>query len=108
MMTPSTSPWSALKSVGSPVTTLNTGVMTQVTSMITPSRRRWARPRADPRLLGAVDAVAGVAQAGDDVAVGIEVAVDCRGIDGHVGMVAMEVRQPLGAGEQAHELDRAG
>ena len=48
-------------------------------------------------------AVAGVAQAGHDVAVIVEVAVDGRRPDVHVGMVLDEALQPFGRGQETHQ-----
>jgi glutamate synthase domain-containing protein 2 len=66
--------------------------------------RDWPCARADSfspapldaDSLGAEHAVAGVAQAGHDVAVLVELPVDGRGVDRHVGMVGVKVRQALG------------
>lgn len=68
--------------------------------------RDWPRARADsfsPALppsrqasLGAEHPVAGVAQARHDVAVLVELPVDGRGVDRHVGVVGVEVREALG------------
>jgi glutamate synthase domain-containing protein 2 len=68
--------------------------------------RDWPRARFDsfspalqPSLqasLGTEHPVAGVAQARHDVAVLVELAVDGRGVDRHVGVVGVEVRQALG------------
>lgn len=68
--------------------------------------RDWPRARADsfspalqPSLqasLGAEHPVAGVAQARHDVAVFVELPVDGSGVDRHVGMVGVEMREALG------------
>ena len=68
--------------------------------------RDWPRARADsfsPALppsrqpsLGAEHPVAGVAQARHDVAVLVELPVDGRGVDRHVGVVGVKVREALG------------
>src|SRR4029078_4854390 len=50
-------------------------------------------------------AVAGVAEAGYDVALFIEPLVDRRGVDRHVGVLGVKRREAFGAGQQAHELD---
>src|SRR5581483_12054190 len=52
--------------------------------------------------------VAGVAEAGQDVAVVVQPLVDRRGPDRHVGMLLLELRDALGGGEQADEADVAG
>jgi hypothetical protein len=58
-------------------------------------------------VLGAEDAVACVAQAGQDIAVLVELAVDRRGVHRHVGMRIVERADALGARHQADEPDRA-
>src|SRR5690606_7524377 len=67
----------------------------------------WKRP-GQPYLLGAKDAVTRVAQTGQDVAVLVELAVDGRGVDGHVRVCLLHRGQAFGAGQQADELDRLG
>src|SRR5678816_2300156 len=56
---------------------------------------------------GAEEAIARVAQAGHDVTVLVEVAVDRGGEDRHVGVHAVEGGEALRAREQADEADRA-
>ena len=45
---------------------------------------------------------------GHDVAVLVQVLVDGGRVDGHVGVALVEVRHPLGRGDQADEADRLG
>ena len=59
----------------------------------------------NPALLRAVDAVAGVAQAGQDIAVIVEFAVDRGGIDGHVRMGRGKHHDAFRGGQQADEFD---
>src|SRR6266513_2874943 len=61
----------------------------------------------DHESLRAVQPIAGVSQAGDDVAVRVEVAVDGRRVHGDVRMVRVEVLEPLGTRQETEELDRA-
>src|SRR5207248_6611785 len=58
--------------------------------------------------LGPVEPVAGVAEAGDDVAALVQLAVDGGGDDPHVRVFALQVLDPFGRGDQADERDRAG
>src|SRR6516164_3805235 len=60
------------------------------------------------RLLRPEHAVAGVAQARQDVAVIVQTLVDGGGPDRHVGMLPLELRDAFGCGEQADEADVAG
>ena len=62
---------------------------------------------ASSRLLRAVHPVAGVAQAGHDIAVLVEMAVDRGGPDRHVGMARLSRANALRRGEQADEADVA-
>src|SRR6185312_7883566 len=57
-------------------------------------------------LLRAEDPVAGVAQAGQDVAVRVELAIDRGRVDRHVRMRFVERRDALGTGDEAHHPDR--
>lgn len=50
-------------------------------------------------LFGAEESITSITEAGHDVAVLIELPVNGGGIDGHVGMGAVECRDALGAGE---------
>src|ERR1700692_4146378 len=61
-------------------------------------------------LFRAEQAVAGVAQAGADIGVGVELAVDGGGEDRHVGMVGGEGCDTSRGGEEADDFDvlRAG
>src|SRR5262245_39192030 len=74
-------------------TSLELGLMTRMRSLIA-------------RLLGAEQPVAGVAQPRDDVAVVVEVGVDRRGDDRHVGMRGVHLLDALGRGEQADVAQR--
>ena len=57
-------------------------------------------------LLGAEDAVAGVAQTGDDVAVLVQVVVQRSTVDVHIGVALMdEPSTPSGAATEDHQLD---
>ena len=56
-------------------------------------------------LLGAEDPVAGIAQAGDDVAVVIELLVHARDVDVHVRVLGLHALHALGRAYDAHELD---
>src|SRR5262245_14717887 len=76
----------------------NTALMTARSNIVS---RRSASLRS-------VQAIAGVAEAGNDIAVLVEMAVDGRGIDGHVGMVRVEVLEPFRTRQETHELDGAG
>ena len=60
------------------------------------------------RSLRAEQAVAGVAEAGHDVALLVEALVDRGGEDRHVRVDAVQLRDALGRGEQADELDLLG
>ena len=57
-----------------------------------------------PALLRAEDAVAGITEAGNDVAVLIEVGVESRGIDFHVGVLVEHGLHTFGSG---HEVEGA-
>ena len=59
-------------------------------------------------LLRPVNPVAGVAQAGQDIAVIVEFAVDRGGKDGHVRMGFGKHLGALGGGQQADEFDVDG
>ena len=59
-------------------------------------------------LLGAEDAVAGVAQAGDDVAVVVQLFVQSGHIDVHIGVILLHPLHALGSADDAHELDMLG
>src|SRR5215831_13750866 len=67
----------------------------------------FRRVSGKQNLFGAEQAISGVAEAGHDVALFVEVVVDRRGEHRHVGMHAVKRADALGAGQQAHELDRA-
>ena len=54
--------------------------------------------------LRAEDAVAGVAEAGDNVAVVIEALVQSGDEDIHVGMILLHTGNALGRADDAHEL----
>ena len=56
-------------------------------------------------LLGAENAVAGVAQAGDDVAVLVEVIVERASVDVDVGELLLNGLDALGSGDEHHERD---
>ena len=56
-------------------------------------------------LLGAEDAVAGIAQAGNDVAVLVQVIVHRTHIDVHIGMNLLQVLNAFRGSYQHHELD---
>ena len=57
------------------------------------------------KLLGAVDTVASVAQAGDDVAVLIQVVVLGAQVDVHIGVSLVQGLDAFRSGDQADELD---
>src|SRR5215470_7242179 len=57
--------------------------------------------------LRSVQTIAGVTEAGHDVAVVVEMAVDGRGIHGHVGVVRVEILEAFRTRQETHELDRA-
>src|SRR3546814_1154500 len=57
------------------------------------------------RLLRPEDAVAGVAQAGHDVALVVQLLVDRGGEDGDVGVGAAQLGDALRGGDQADEAD---
>ena len=66
------------------------------------------RPGDEPRsppLPRAVHPVARITEAGDDVAVVVEVAVDGRRPDRHVGVARLEVPDPFRRGQQADEAE---
>src|SRR5262252_5280292 len=56
---------------------------------------------------GAEDAVAGVAEPRHDIAVVIELVVDRRGVNRHLGMMGVKVLDALWRCQQADEADRA-
>ena len=57
--------------------------------------------RALRRLLRAEDAVAGVAETGDDVAVLVQALVHRAGVDLHVGVLVRQILDALGGGDAA-------
>ena len=59
-------------------------------------------------LLGAENTVTRVAQAGHDVAVAVELAVDGGGVNGDIGVRGLQRGHAFGAGQQADELDGLG
>ena len=67
-----------------------------------------SRPCYCTILLRAEDTVAGVAQAGDDVAVVVQLLVQGADIDVHIGVGLMQGLQALGRGHQADELNVLG
>lgn len=67
----------------------------------------WGLKTKGKPLLGAEDAVARIAQPGQDVAVVIELAINGRGVNGNVRVRLMKGLDALRAGEQAHELNGA-
>src|SRR6202165_4730308 len=73
-----------------------------VTTVVTRGKPRGLRGQA---LAGAKQAVAGVPQAREDVTLGVELAVNCGGIDWDGGMRFEHGAHPLGGGDQAHEAD---
>ena len=56
-------------------------------------------------LLRAEDPVAGIAQAGDNVAVLVEVIVHSAAEDVHIGVVLLDEFDAFGGSQQDHELD---
>ena len=56
-------------------------------------------------LLRAEDTVAGIAQAGDDVAMLVELFIHGGNVNFHVGVVGADALDALGGGEDVHELD---
>ena len=56
-------------------------------------------------LLGAEDAVAGVAQAGDNVGVLVKLFIHTSHIDVHVGVVVANHLDPFGGSQDIHQLD---
>lgn len=70
--------------------------------------RCGSRPCYCTILLRAEDTVAGVAQAGDDVAVVVQLLVQGADIDVHIGVGLMQGLQALGRGHQADELNVLG
>ena len=59
-------------------------------------------------LLGAEDAVACIAQAGDDVAVLVQLFILCGNINVNIGVCFVQGFQSFGGGNQANELDVLG
>ena len=59
-------------------------------------------------LLGAKDAVACIAQAGDDVAVLVQLFILCGNINVNIGVCFVQGFQSFGGGNQANELDVLG
>src|ERR1700722_10195223 len=62
----------------------------------------------NPELLRPEHPVAGVAEAGHDVAVVVQPLVDGGGPDRNVRMLLLKMRDAFGGGEQADETDVAG
>ena len=56
-------------------------------------------------LLGAEDAIAGVAQTGDNIAVLVEMIVERCDVDVHIRMLLLHHGHALGGADDAHELD---
>ena len=56
-------------------------------------------------LLGAEDTVAGIAQAGNDVLVLVQMVIQGSAVDLHIGVSVLQSPQTLGSGNDAHELD---
>ena len=63
---------------------------------------------ASARLLRAEEPVAGVAEAGQDVPVLVQLAVERGGEDGDVGVRGVQAPDALGGGDQEAEKRRAG
>ena len=59
-------------------------------------------------LLGAEDAVACIAQAGDDVAILVQLFILCGNINVNIGVCFVQGFQSFGGGNQANELDMLG
>ena len=70
-----------------------------------PQGTEWETTVPENTLLRAEDPVAGVAQAGDDVAVLVELFIHGGDVDLHVGVVGADALDALGGGEDVHELD---
>src|SRR6185312_10979320 len=73
--------------------------------LLSTTRRRYSPAGAGST--GAVEAVAGVAEAGHDVALLVQPAVDRGGHDPHVGMLGPDVLDAFGRRDEADERHRA-
>ena len=67
----------------------------------------WRRSWPARSLERSEDAVARVAETGDDVMVRIEALVPCCGEDGHVGVLLLDLRDAFGRGDEVEEDDAA-
>ena len=56
-------------------------------------------------LLSAENAVASIAQAGDDIAVVVELFIQSGTVDVHVGMIVLHALDAFGRGDDVHQLD---